>query len=45
MAVEGAELVGLIPLRVVEGIPEHRWAELGLDEEHTIEAVVEALAP
>jgi glutamate formiminotransferase len=33
-----AELVGLIPERVLHQIPERRWAQLGLSEEATIEA-------
>jgi glutamate formiminotransferase / 5-formyltetrahydrofolate cyclo-ligase len=39
--VERAELVGLIPLRVLESVPPERRAELGLDEEHTIEALLD----
>jgi glutamate formiminotransferase / 5-formyltetrahydrofolate cyclo-ligase len=35
--VEGAELVGLIPERVLAAVPRHRWAELGLSAEQTIE--------
>ena len=37
-AVEGAELVGLIPERVLRVVPRRRWAELGLSEEATVEA-------
>jgi glutamate formiminotransferase len=37
-AVEGAELVGLVPLAVLKGVPEHRWGELGLSEGATVEA-------
>jgi glutamate formiminotransferase / 5-formyltetrahydrofolate cyclo-ligase len=33
-----AELVGLIPATVLHGIPRHRWAELDLSDEQTIEA-------
>jgi len=36
-AVEGAELVGLIPERVLATVPRHRWAELGLSAEQTVE--------
>lgn len=36
--VEGAELVGLIPASVLEGVPPARWSELDIDEERTIEA-------
>jgi glutamate formiminotransferase len=37
-AVEGAELVGLVPATVLAAIPRSRWAELGLGEGSTIEA-------
>jgi len=37
-AVEGAELVGLVPAAVVAGIPVGRLAELDLDEDRTVEA-------
>ncbi|HXW32008.1 MAG TPA: hypothetical protein VEJ21_02870, partial [Acidimicrobiales bacterium] len=37
----GCELVGLLPRAVLEAIPEHRWAELGLSPEVTIEARME----
>jgi hypothetical protein len=40
-AIEHAELVGLAPMRVVEAIPRHRRSEIGLDEDHTIEARLE----
>jgi glutamate formiminotransferase/glutamate formiminotransferase/formiminotetrahydrofolate cyclodeaminase len=33
-----AELVGLIPAAVLQAIPSHRWRELDLSEERTIEA-------
>jgi glutamate formiminotransferase len=33
-----AELVGLIPASVLRGIPHHRWAELDLSDQRTIEA-------
>ena len=36
-----AELVGLVPARVLEAIPEHRWPELDLDRSRTIEARLE----
>jgi glutamate formiminotransferase len=36
-----AELVGLLPARVLAAIPEHRWPELGLDGSRTIEARLE----
>jgi len=36
--VEGAELVGLLPQSVLEGVPAHRWAELDLSADCTIEA-------
>lgn len=35
--IERAELVGLIPARVLAKIPRSRWAELDLDNERTIE--------
>jgi glutamate formiminotransferase len=37
-AVEGAELVGLLPETVLAAIPRSRWVDLGLGEEATIEA-------
>jgi glutamate formiminotransferase len=36
-AVEGAELVGLVPQRVLVAIPRARWGDLGLSEEATVE--------
>ena len=33
-----AELVGLVPARVLDAIPQHRWSRLGLSAERTIEA-------
>ncbi|HEX7168800.1 MAG TPA: hypothetical protein VF230_17620 [Acidimicrobiales bacterium] len=36
--VERAELVGLVPGRVVDGIPSRRWSELDVSSERTIEA-------
>jgi glutamate formiminotransferase len=40
-AVARAELVGLIPLSVLEQAPRRRWKELGLDPSTTIEARLE----
>jgi hypothetical protein len=40
--VERAELVGLVPDAVLDGVPAHRWSELDLDRERTIEARLEA---
>ena len=42
VAVEGAELVGLIPRAVLAMIPRHRWAELDVAEDRTIESRAEA---
>jgi glutamate formiminotransferase len=39
--VDRAELVGLVPARVLVAIPEHRWPELDLDRSRTIEARLE----
>jgi glutamate formiminotransferase len=39
-----AELVGLCPLAVLEQVPRHRWAELDLDEDRTIEARLSAVS-
>jgi glutamate formiminotransferase / 5-formyltetrahydrofolate cyclo-ligase len=36
-----AELVGLVPARVLAATPEHRWPELDLDRSRTIEARLE----
>jgi glutamate formiminotransferase len=36
-----AELVGLLPTRVLDAIAEHRWPELDLDRSRTIEARLE----
>lgn len=36
-----AELVGLLPARVLAAIPEHRWRELDVDRSRTIEARLE----
>jgi hypothetical protein len=41
--ITSTELVGLLPTRVLERIPERRWAELGLSESSTIEARLAAL--
>jgi glutamate formiminotransferase len=41
-AIEHAELVGLAPMRVVQAIPKHRRPEIGLDEDHSIEARLES---
>jgi glutamate formiminotransferase / 5-formyltetrahydrofolate cyclo-ligase len=37
MDVVGAELVGLVPARALARIPKHRWSELDLASERTIE--------
>jgi glutamate formiminotransferase / 5-formyltetrahydrofolate cyclo-ligase len=37
-AVEGAELVGLLPAAVLAHVPRARWPELGLSETATVEA-------
>jgi glutamate formiminotransferase len=37
-AVEGAELIGLLPAAVLQAIPASRWTELGLGAEKTVEA-------
>ncbi|MFP4514339.1 MAG: glutamate formiminotransferase [Acidimicrobiales bacterium] len=41
-AIDRAELVGLVPASVLERTPNHRWHELDLDADRTIEARVEA---
>lgn len=41
-AVEGAELVGLLPAAVLEAVPPRRWAELDLAPDRTIEARLDA---
>jgi len=38
---EGAELVGLLPEAVLASVPPHRWVELGLRADATIEARLE----
>ncbi len=43
--VTGAELVGLIPESVLAAVPRHRWAELGLRGEQTIECRLAAGTP
>jgi glutamate formiminotransferase len=40
--VERAELVGLVPGALLDAVPAHRWKELDLDRERTIEARLEA---
>ncbi|MHB1711146.1 MAG: hypothetical protein ACYCV7_07065 [Acidimicrobiales bacterium] len=40
--VESAELVGLIPEEILTHVPRHRWAELDLSEDRTIEARLES---
>ena len=37
-AVQGGELVGLLPETVLAGVPRARWAELGLSDEATVES-------
>ena len=44
-AVLGAELVGLVPGAILEGIPAARWTELGLSEGATVEARLEQRRP
>jgi glutamate formiminotransferase len=41
-AVEGAELVGLLPEAVLAAVPRARWPELGLSDEATVEARLDA---
>jgi glutamate formiminotransferase len=43
--VAGAELVGLAPATVLAAVPPHRWAELDLAADRTIEARLAALRP
>jgi glutamate formiminotransferase len=43
-AVDGAELVGLLPARVLERIPRSRWQQLDVGTEQTIEARLAARA-
>ncbi|HEX4905056.1 MAG TPA: hypothetical protein VFU93_06375 [Acidimicrobiales bacterium] len=38
VGVAGAELVGLVPRAVLEGVPSERWAQLDLGPDRTIEA-------
>jgi hypothetical protein len=33
-----AELVGLVPESVLQSVPAHRWTELDLDADRTIES-------
>lgn len=42
-SVVGAELVGLVPLAVLDRVPQGRWPELDLSAERSIEARIEAL--
>lgn len=44
-AVAGAELVGLVPRRVLDATPTHRWPELDLTEARTIEARLDEVRP
>jgi len=39
-AIEGAELVGLVPAAVLDVIPRDRWAELGLSGDATVESAL-----
>jgi glutamate formiminotransferase len=41
--VERAELVGLVPRELLAGIPPHRWAELDLSPDRTIESRLESV--
>jgi len=41
-AVQRAEVVGLVPEAMLATVPRHRWAELDLHEDRTIEARLEA---
>ena len=41
-AVDRAELVGLIPASVLRSVPAHRWTELDLAADRTIEARLES---
>jgi glutamate formiminotransferase/glutamate formiminotransferase/formiminotetrahydrofolate cyclodeaminase len=38
-----AELVGLVPRSVLDAVPRHRWAELDLGDDRTIEARLEGI--
>jgi glutamate formiminotransferase len=42
---DGAELVGLVPARVLQGVPRQRWAALDLSADRTIEARLAARHP
>jgi glutamate formiminotransferase len=42
-AVARAELVGLLPARLLEDVPRRRWQELDVDEARTIEARLQAV--
>jgi glutamate formiminotransferase / 5-formyltetrahydrofolate cyclo-ligase len=37
-AVEGAELVGLLPVAILRAVPRVRWTQLGLSADNTVEA-------
>jgi glutamate formiminotransferase len=41
--VGGAELVGLVPARVLAAVPPHRWEQLDLADDRTIEARLAAI--
>jgi glutamate formiminotransferase len=41
--VAGAELVGLLPAAVLQGVPTERWAELDLGPDRTIEARLDSM--
>lgn len=45
VAVVGAELVGLVPALVLEGVPEARWDALDLSRSKTIEAALALMGP
>jgi hypothetical protein len=42
LGLAGAELVGLLPRRVLDAVPRWRWTELDLGEDRTIEARIAA---
>jgi glutamate formiminotransferase len=41
--VERAELVGLVPGELLTSVPSHRWAELDLSQDRTVEARLESV--
>jgi glutamate formiminotransferase / 5-formyltetrahydrofolate cyclo-ligase len=43
--IEGAELVGLVPAKVLAEVPEARWAQLDLSVEQTIEHRIATVPP